>query len=902
MSMMIKGTAAGRRYRGLLAVMTAVMGVVFLGACSDDDPAKPPVHVHSVASLSVAPAAVALKVGESATLAGEARCGCGAVVDASIAWTSGNTSVATVDASGLLSALSLGTVTVTAAAENRLATVEVVVLPTGTAVGTEGATVVSSDGNVELEIPAGALNALTDVIIEPVAASLFAGDGQYIQGTGYQLRPDGLQLQERARLRIRFDPNQVPSGVFHEQLRIRERDQDQNQWRQTQQNQLREHRVEAEIERFGVYGILFEPAIGTMVGPAGGVVQSADGNLELLIPPGALIEPADITVDKVDDSTFAGDALFVPGTAYDVKPTGLAFAKPAALRIHYDSETLPDGMHADQLRIRERERQQNQWRDPSQCTLQSNYVETSVTQLGMFGILGSGAHVPVPVSIVVSPAVVDFQEGDVFQMTAVVRDEDDNVIDVPVTWSTSNPAVAVVSESGLVTAVAEGSAVISAEVTDGSSGAGSGLKGNAPVNVGPKTQVATVTVVPGNVSVGIGGTMQLTAEVRDADGNLITRSVTWQSSNSSVATVSGGLVTGVAVGSAVITARTQNVSGSANVTVTPPVASVVITDPGNEPLEIGLTRQLTATAYDGSGVPTNWQFTWTSSDATIATVDNTGLVTGVSRGTVTISAAAGTATDAVSIRVVGESEGGEEAGNNLSWPVVFVDGVGLTGLPPATETGLRPLPSENMIVDGLPFWYAGNVADHGAFFTQQSANTWVAEWIDGGGQSAYDAEAYWGDNLASQTWSVTKPIRIEVALSATAESLTGFNMFYLYGEGPDEMQGTDGTTSIFTPTIYTVGSRMIIQRINGPAGTANWTVSDEAIGSEVNVGGRIIYGAQLRLSDYVPPSGTLEGWYRLSFELETGANCRITSVGNTSGTYLPEFNVSSTWIDIYIEP
>lgn len=898
---MIRAPGPARR-RGLgvlLLTLPVILGAAIVVSCSDDETTNPPLHEHVVASLAVAPASVALKIGEAATLAGTAKCGCGSVLDADLEFTTSDGTVATVNSTGEVTALALGSATVTVKAEDVTATVPVVVEATGTAVGVSGGTVVSADGNVELVLPAGALTALTDVIIEVADASLFAGEAFYIDGTGYQLRPDGLQLQERAQLRIRFDPNQVPAGVFHEQLRIRERDRDQNQWKATQQNQLREHVMEAAIEQFGLFGITYEPAIGTMVGAAGGIITSADGMFELTIPPGALSEPVDITIEKVDDAVFAGDATYVPGTAYDVTPNGVPFAVPGQIRIHYDAGSLPEGVYPDQLRIQERERLQNRWRDPTQCDQQGNWVGTSVNALGMFGITGVGQHVSVPASITVSPALLDFEEGDVFQMSAVVLDEDGNVMDEEVTWTSSNTSVAVVSETGLVTAITEGSAVISAAVSGNSS-----VQGQAPVNVSRKgAQVATVTVVPGTVGVGIGNTVQLAAEVRDVDGNLVSRTVTWQSSATSIATVSDGLVTGVAVGTAVITARTQNVSGQAQVTVTPPVASVVISDPGHEPIEIGLTKQLTATAYDASGQPTNWPLTWTSSDTNIATVDNTGLVTGVSRGNVTITAAAGTASDAVSIKVVGESTGETEtAGNNLSWPVVFVDGVGITGLPVTTDPGVRPIASENIVVDGLPFWYTGNVADYDVYYTQQSANTWQAEWVDGTGQAAYDAEAYWGDNLTVVTWSTTRPIRIEVALSATALSLTGFNMVYLYGQGPEEMQGADGTTGLFVPTIFTVAPTLTIQRLTGPGGSPDWTVRDETIGSEVNVVGRAIYGAQLRLSDYVPPSGTLDGWYRLTFTLATNANCQITSVGNTEGTYLPTYSARATWIDIYIEP
>src|SRR5207244_2307372 len=77
--------------------------------------------------------------------------------------------------------------------------------------------------------------------------------------------------------------------------------------------------------------------------------------------------------------------------------------------------------------------------------------------------------------------------------------------------------------------------------------------------------VASVSVSPASASVSVGQTVQFVATPKDANGNALTgRTVTWGSSNSSVATVSGGgLASGVATGSATITATSGGRSGSA---------------------------------------------------------------------------------------------------------------------------------------------------------------------------------------------------------------------------------------------------------------------------------------------------------------------------------------------------
>ncbi|MEW5916496.1 MAG: Ig-like domain-containing protein, partial [Gemmatimonadota bacterium] len=937
--------AERKRGYALFLTLPLVLAAALMFACSDDDPVRAE-HEHTLASIAVTPANVTLKIGEEATITATGKCGCGDPVNPAYVWGTSDGAVVSVTEAGVIKAVGLGTASVNASSGGFSAAVTVTVQPVGSAIGPAGGNVVSSDGKVELAIPAGALPALTDVVIEPVAAAIFGGDPnyiagtgyllkpdglqlqtrarlrihydptnippgvfaeqlrlrerdrtqnqwremqqqqlmtqmvqaeidrfgvfaivvqpvagkmigpaggtlsssdgnleleipagalavptdvvieavdatafggdpRYIEGTGYQLKPDALQLQVRARLRIRYDPAHVPAGVFMEQLRLRERDRAQNQWRETQQHQLMTHMVQAQIERFGLYAIVIQPAVGTMIGPAGGTVTSADFNVELEIPAGALDVPTDVIIEPVDPALFAGDTTYVPGTGYEIDPSGLTLRVQARLRIHFDPGKLPAGVQHDRLRIRERDRQQNRWRDPAHCTLGQNEISTAVNAFGLFAITISPKPVPVPTTISISPQIVDFSVGDVIQMSAVVLDADGNVMAVPVTWSSSNTAVAVVDASGLVTGVAEGTASITASVGS--------LKASAPTNVSRRP--ASVTVVPATASLNVGGTVQLSAEVRDAAGNLITRSVTWQSSAASIATVSSGLVTGVAPGTATITARVQNVSGSAVVTVNPPVGTVTIAASGNEPLEVGLTRQLSATATDANGQPITVTFTWSSSNTAILTVDQTGLVKAVSRGTASIRAAVGSVYDEVEIKVVGETT---VTGNNASVPLVFADGIGVTGLPVATDPGVRPTTAENIIVDVLPFWWSGNVADYGTYYLQQGPNTWRPEIVDGTGQGAYSASIYWGDNLTVRTWSASRPIRVEQALTETSMSLLGYNMTFLYGDGATEMYGTNGTTSSMSPLIYTTGATLIVERLDGPGGRVIGTAVNTA--------------------------------------------------------------------------
>ena len=130
--------------------------------------------------------------------------------------------------------------------------------------------------------------------------------------------------------------------------------------------------------------------------------------------------------------------------------------------------------------------------------------------------------------------------------------------------------------------------------------------------------------------------------------------VTWTSSASSVATVdASGLVTAAGNGTATITASAGSASGSAVVTVTQSVASVEVSPSVDELTVLGATVQLTAEAFDANGhAVAGAEFSWESSDVAVATVDESGLVTGVSKGVATITARAGDASGSAVVSVM----------------------------------------------------------------------------------------------------------------------------------------------------------------------------------------------------------------------------------------------------------
>jgi len=245
-----------------------------------------------------------------------------------------------------------------------------------------------------------------------------------------------------------------------------------------------------------------------------------------------------------------------------------------------------------------------------------------------------GPKSPAPVaSVAVAPPSLNLTVGSIQQLSTILKDASGNVLTGrSVSWTSSSLTVATVSGSGVATGLAAGVATLTA-TSEGRSGTATVTVSNAPV--------ASVTVSPATASVTVGQTVQLTATPKDANGNPLSgRIVTWASTAPAVATVTGGgLVTGAAAGTATITATSEGQSGTATITASAvPVASVTVS-PGTAGVIVGQTVQLTATPKDASGNPLSGRVvTWATSNAAVATVSSSGLVSGVAAGSVTITA------------------------------------------------------------------------------------------------------------------------------------------------------------------------------------------------------------------------------------------------------------------------
>jgi plastocyanin len=161
----------------------------------------------------------------------------------------------------------------------------------------------------------------------------------------------------------------------------------------------------------------------------------------------------------------------------------------------------------------------------------------------------------------------------------------------------------------------------------------------------PDTTVASVSISAPATAVAPGGSLQLSATVKNSLGNAISSAtVAWTSSEQSVATVSStGLVSAVANGSTVITAISSGKTATVTITVQTiaqdnTVATVSVTS-SSSTVAPGATLQMTATARNAAGTAlTGLTATWVSSTQSVATVNSSGLLTAVANGTTTITA------------------------------------------------------------------------------------------------------------------------------------------------------------------------------------------------------------------------------------------------------------------------
>ena len=268
-----------------------------------------------------------------------------------------------------------------------------------------------------------------------------------------------------------------------------------------------------------------------------------------------------------------------------------------------------------------------------------------------------------------------------------------------------------------------------------------GCGGGDNGGTGPNPVPASITVSASNSGTvtSLNATRTLTASVRDADQAVIpSAAVTWTASPAGVVNLSatsGSSITLTAVGNgaSVVTARSGTVTATHNVTVAQDFASLEVTpDPGT--VLVGGTLQLLATAHDpgGAALPAGGTVTFTSSDESKATVNTSGVVSGLAEGTTQITAQASRGgvdrSDVAAITVSAQT---------FPFAASVVAGDATTTFTP---------PSVDISAGGIVTWTFGALTHNVTFGAQAGAPTNIATSVNTTEQRAFGTTGTFGYN------------------------------------------------------------------------------------------------------------------------------------------------------------
>jgi fibronectin type 3 domain-containing protein len=292
----------------------------------------------------------------------------------------------------------------------------------------------------------------------------------------------------------------------------------------------------------------------------------------------------------------------------------------------------------------------------------------------------------------------------------------------------------------------------------------------------------------------------------------------------------------------------------------------------------------------------------------------------------------------------GGDEGGDEGfGNNLSFPTIFADGYGLSGLKisgtwpgvaPTTlptfdfNTGLRPLSTETLTT--FPFFDSSTAVAIGGitYYPQATASTWQAEWRVNASPTM-EVIVDWGDALLSKSYTAQSMVRIETILKQDAtipsvtDSMTAYKMALLSGSGINELQGTDKSTyASATRNVFAINARLKVEKLAadgsvsavlynkavyegfGTTVEGGGRTNDTAYAAELNQGGLVVYGKNFFMTQV---TGEKTGKYRITFSLDPEATVggvkvpnHIKMVNKSDAGAMLSADGLSTWVEITV--
>lgn len=256
-------------------------------------------------------------------------------------------------------------------------------------------------------------------------------------------------------------------------------------------------------------------------------------------------------------------------------------------------------------------------------------------------------------TVTVTPGVLTLRKGNSQQLVATARNASQTVIaGRTFRWLSSNSAIASVSSTGLVTAIAPGVVQVSAEADL--------VVGVTTITI-TEVPIKSCSLTPASFKVTVGQTVQPTLTLRDTADNVIPtlgRPIAWTSSSEAVASITStaGAARTLKAGTATLFASSVEYPAvfctAAVEAVDPRIAQIIILQRTGS-LRLGIPRGFTVSLIDsvGGAIPPGRLVTWSTNTPTVVQVTQAGIVTGISLGTARIIARSENVADTVTFQV-----------------------------------------------------------------------------------------------------------------------------------------------------------------------------------------------------------------------------------------------------------
>ena len=451
----------------------------------------------------------------------------------------------------------------------------------------------------------------------------------------------------------------------------------------------------------------------------------------------------------------------------------------------------------------------------------------SATADGVTGQTSFTATAVTAASVSVTPNAATLQVSGTTQLTATAYDGAGNTLPARVpSWSSSNPSVATVSSTGRVTAVAQGTATITATID--------GKSANAAITVSPPPQavVATVTVSLAAQTLNVGQSTQATAVLRDASGNTLTgRTVTWSSAAPTLATVSSsGVVTTIAPGSATIVATAEGQSGSATLvvgTTAPAAVATVSLSAASTSMFVGQSQSIAVTLKDAQGNTLSGRtIAWSSSNLGVMTVSPSGTVQAIGSGTATITATSEGKSGSITITVT-------------SAPVIPVSSVSVTApttvlvVGQTTQATATPKDGHALPLTGRVVTWSSSAPG----IASVSSTGVITAVAPGTAMINATSEGVTGTLAMSVTSTATSVATVSVSLSSAAMNVGQTGQATAIAKDANGNTISAGTPSWSTSnaSVATVSSSGVVTAAGAGSATITATLSGKSGGASVSV-------------------------------------------------------------------